>query len=101
METPNTPAGQPSLAPCVLRASEVAKLLGCGTSTFYRKRAALEQRGFPRRSPLLRGWHREAVQAWLAGHFGFAAAPTDPYSREASRKKLRNVSFKAKRHNGR
>ena len=98
MEATTPPAGQSDLTPRVLRAKAVALLFGWkSVATLYRKREELEQRGFPRRSALLGGWHRDAVLAWIAGHYGLAATVSDPYSIEASREKLKDVSFKTQR----
>jgi hypothetical protein len=75
--------------------------LGRSEKTFYRRRREFEQRGFPQRSALLGGWSRDAVLAWIANHFGLVAIVTDPYSLEASREKLKDVSFRTKRRSAR
>lgn len=103
MEATSPPADHLDLTPRVLYAGDVARLLRRSVSTFYRKREQLEQRGFPLRSELLGGWHRDAVLAWIANHYGFAATATatDPWSLEASREKLKDVSFKPTRRRAR
>lgn len=39
--------------------------LGLATTTFYARRPALEEAGFPRPDPLLKRWNREDVEAWI------------------------------------
>ena len=99
MESAAPHTSNDDLAPRILCAEAVARLLGRSVPTFYRKRKRLEQRGFPLRSELLGGWHRDAVLRWIDAHFGLAGAviDPDPWSLESSRRKLNVVSFKSSR----
>lgn len=60
------PAARFAGAALVLRAGDVGRILGRSTTWFYQHREQLEEAGFPAKDALLCGWHRGAVEAWLA-----------------------------------
>lgn len=59
-----------NIAATVLSAPAVAALLEHSTPWFYKHRAKLEKDRFPKRDALLGGWHRAAVEQWLARRAG-------------------------------
>ena len=57
--------------PLVISARQVALLIRARSAAwFYEHRPALEKQGFPAKDDLLGGWHRPAVEAWLAKRAG-------------------------------
>jgi predicted DNA-binding transcriptional regulator AlpA len=72
-------------APTVLRAAALGRLLGRSTTWFYQHRRALEKAGFPAKDALLGGWHRPAVEAWLAKRAGIAESLSVDAERDAMR----------------
>lgn len=60
------PGARPTNTCPYLTAKQVARYLGMATSSFYRKRAALEAAGFPGRDPLVGLWDRDAIDEWRA-----------------------------------
>ena len=50
----------------VLTTKKVAARLGCSPETFRARRPKLEQAGFPKPDPILRGYIDEDVEAFLA-----------------------------------
>ena len=56
----------------ILPARGAAEIMGRSLAWFYAHRAELEKAGFPKRDKLLAGWHRAAIEAWLAHRAGVA-----------------------------
>ena len=55
----------------VTNAAGVADMIGgYSEAWFYGHRKRLEADGFPKRDDLLGGWHKAAVEAWLARRSG-------------------------------
>lgn len=49
----------------IVPAATVAQRLGHDPSWFFRRRSALEAKGFPKRDELLGGWDLDAIEHWL------------------------------------
>lgn len=60
--------------PRLLTEIETAHLLGLGPSEFSRRVKELEERGLPKRDALFGKRDRKAIELWLDGLFGLAAA---------------------------
>jgi len=66
-------------------ARAVARIMGRSAAWFYGHRTALEKHGFPMKDRLLGGWHRPAVEAWLAKRAGTVESLTLEAERQAGR----------------
>src|SRR5690348_1284897 len=78
-----------SILPMVIRAPEVARLMGHSAGWFYGHRAELEKQGFPPKDGLLGGWHKAAVTDWLARRGGVIEQLALDEEREAGRAAIR------------
>ena len=66
-----------TLEPLMLDTKQVCQLLGIGSSCFYANLKALRDLGFPRKHPVLKRYHREAVERWLRETSGLADIETE------------------------
>jgi predicted DNA-binding transcriptional regulator AlpA len=72
-------------AALVIRAREVAALLGRSSGGFYAHQRELEAAGFPAKDALLGGWHRAAVEGWVAKRAGGVQSLALDVERDAMR----------------
>ena len=59
--------------PRVLKKHATAARLGCGDTTFDKKRLELEAAGFPKFDELLNGWDGHAIERWFDERAGLVA----------------------------
>lgn len=83
---PNRLYSPEEAAPLILRAAGVGRLLGRSATWFYQHRAELERAGLPAKDRLLGGWHRHAVEAWVASRAGTVQSLGLDAEREAMRR---------------
>ena len=67
----------------------VAQLIGKSAGWFYAHRAELEALGFPKKDLVLGGWHKPAIEAWLARRAGIVQASPLEEEREKAYAALR------------
>lgn len=79
-----------------MSAREIAQRIGFSVAWFYEHRKKLEAGGMPKRDDLLGGWHRSAIERWLAIRAG--EAPTSPPSAKDRLRKSIDAHANALRH---
>lgn len=72
----------------IITAKDVADILGARSAGwFYQHRKSLERAGFPAKDHLLGGWHRSAVETWVAKRSGVV----ESLSLDAERRAMRGA----------
>jgi predicted DNA-binding transcriptional regulator AlpA len=76
------------MSAALLSAREVAGMFGRSAPWFYERRRVLEKAGFPKKDATLGGWHRLAVEQWLARRAGVVERDQLADEKDAARRAI-------------